>query len=290
MTSARQTDTVQPLMDRTEELRIVTKIARAAGTLAMEHYGKVLRQTKSHRATQNEAVTEADRACQRLIVSQLDQHFPGDGIIGEESDDGSDITVDVRDPNGRVWVIDPIDGTNNFIGGADNFAVCIGLLEAGMPTLGVVFDVTRDRMYTGATGIGACVNDRATIVLPDAMSDSSLLMCTSNLLDMHGHLPQWINKLMSQTTWKVRMLGSAALEAVAVAGGTAHAAITVNGKLWDCVAPAAVVLAAGGVVTDLAAKSIFPIALANYGGAKVPFIAAGANAHGQVIKLIVENP
>lgn len=277
-------------MGSREELNIVIEIARAAGALAMEQYGKVLRLTKSHRATQNEAVTEADRACQRLIVSRLKQHYPDDGIIGEESDDGSDITVDVRDPNGRVWVIDPIDGTNNFIGGADNFAVCIGLLEAGEATLGVVFDVTRDRVYAGATGLGAFVTDRPALAPADAMSDASILMCTSNLLNKQGAAPAWISTLMNQTTWKVRMLGSAALEAVAVAGGTAHAAITVNGKLWDCVAPAAVVLAAGGVVTDFTGKPIFPFDLTHYGGAKVPYLAAGKAAHAQVLKLMRDNP
>lgn len=277
-------------MNRREELNLIIEIARAAGVLAMEQYGKVLRLTKSHRATQNEAVTEADRSCQRLIVSELKKHFPTDGIIGEESDDGSDITVEMSDPNGRVWVIDPIDGTNNFIGGADNFAVCIGLLEAGQPTLGVVFDVTRNRVYAGAKDIGAIVGDRAALAPTDAMTDASILMCTSNLLNKQGVAGSWITTLMNQTTWKVRMLGSAALEAVAVAGGTAHAAITVNGKLWDCVAPAAVVIASGGVVTDLAGKAIFPFDLTNYGGAKVPYIAAGAAAHAQVAKLIADHP
>lgn len=277
-------------MDRRTQLNIVIEIARAAGALSMEHYGKVLRLTKSNRATQNEAVTEADRACQRLIVSKLKEHFSGDGIIGEESDDGSDITVDVSDPAGRVWVIDPIDGTNNFIGGADNFAICIGLLEAGMPTIGVVFDVTRNRVYSGAHGLGAFVTDRAAHVPSDAMSDASILMCTSNLLNRNGVAPTWITTLMNQTTWKVRMLGSAALESVAVAGGAAHVAITVNGKLWDCVAPAAVVLAAGGVITDFAGKPIFPFDLSQYGGAKVPYISAGPQALHQVLDLMREHP
>jgi myo-inositol-1(or 4)-monophosphatase len=290
VTSPDESDTVENHMNRREELIIVIEIARAAGALAMEQYGKVLRLTKTNRATQNEAVTEADRSCQRLIVSALKKHFPTDGIIGEESDDGSDITVDVRDPNGRVWVIDPIDGTNNFIGGADNFAICIGLLEAGVATLGVVFDVTRNRVYAGAKDVGAFVTDRAAHAPTDAMSDASILMCTSNLLNKQGVAPGWIHTLMSQTTWKVRMIGSAALEAVAVAGGTAHAAITVNGKLWDCVAPAAVVLAAGGVVTDFAGKPIFPFDLTNYGGAKVPYISAGPAAHSQILKLMRENP
>lgn len=271
-------------------MRIAVQLAKSAGEIAMEKYGKVTRLTKTHRATQNEAVTEADRACQRHIVAELRAHFPTDGIIGEESDSGSDITFDVRDPAGRAWVIDPIDGTNNFIGGADNFAVCIGLLERGQPVVGVVYDVTRDRVYAAAEGHGAFVDQKPTLASTEEMTEASLLMCTSNMLDRTGRAPAWANVLITQTSWKLRMLGSAALECVAVAAGTAGAAITVNGKLWDCVAPAAIVLAAGGVVTDLNGKPIFPFSLVDYGGAKVPYLAGGTAAHAQVLRVLRDNP
>lgn len=277
-------------MNRRDELNFVIDTARAAGVLALEQYGKVLRLTKTNRATTDEAVTEADRNCQRLIVERLRSRFPGDGLIGEESETGEDITVELPNPKGRVWVIDPIDGTNNFIAGADNFAVCIGLLEAGEPVLGVVFDVMRDRVYAGAEGVGAFVGDRPAVAKQDPMSDASLLMLTSNMLDKTGRTPGWVAAFAGQTTWKVRMLGSAALEAVSVASGAAHAAITVNGKLWDCVAPAAIVVAAGGVVTDLGGKPIFPYDVSNYGGAKVPYLSASAAAHPQVLRVLLDNP
>ena len=277
-------------MNRRDELSFVIEIARAAGAIAMEHYGKVLRLTKTNRATTDEAVTEADRACQRLIVERLRAAFPTDGLIGEESDTGADITVELPDPNGRVWVIDPIDGTNNFIAGADNFAVCIGLLEAGMPVLGVVYDVVRDRAYAGASGVGATVGGQPATAKADAMSDASILMLTSNMLGRDGRAPGWVGTFLGQTVWKVRMLGSAALESVMVANGAAHAAITVNGKLWDCVAPAAVVLAAGGTICDLAGRPVFPYDLANYGGAKVPYLSATPDAQGQVLRVLRDNP
>jgi fructose-1,6-bisphosphatase/inositol monophosphatase family enzyme len=210
-------------MTRTEELAFTIELAKSAAAVAMKHYGKVMRLTKTNRATQNEAVTEADRECQRLIVAGLRKQFPNDGMIGEESDTGADITVDLREGGSRVWVIDPIDGTNNFIAGADNFAVCIGLLERGMPVLGVVYDVTRNRAYVGAEGIGARVDDRPSIVKPGAMDEASVLMLTSNMLDKSGRAPGWINAFLSQTTWKVRILGSAALEAASVGAGISDA-------------------------------------------------------------------
>ena len=100
-----------------------------------------------------------------------------------------------------------------------------------------------------------------------------MLMMTSNLLT-NGRCPQWAYRWLAQTVMKARILGSAALEAIQVAAGVAHGAVTVNGKLWDIAAPAAIVLEAGGKMTDLKGKDIFPFNLERYQGAKVPFLAA----------------
>ena len=271
------------------DLQYATDLARGAGRVILDHFGKVERLTKTHIATTDEAVTDADRASQRYIVAGLRQRFANDGLIGEESDSGTSITFEVRDYSGRVWVIDPIDGTNNFIAGLGNFAVCIGLLEAGRPVLGVVYDVCRDEMYCAARGQGAWKGTRAIHVPTTPLSDSSLLMMTSNLL-INGRCPNWACRWLAQTNWKVRILGSAALEAVHVASGVAHGAVTVNGKLWDVAAAAAIVLEAGGVITDLAGRPIFPFDLTRYQGAKAPFLAAGPAAHPQLLKEIAENP
>src|SRR6185437_7716301 len=109
-------------------------------------------------------------------------------------------------PAGRNWVIDPIDGTNNFISGLANFAVCIGLVDAGQPVLGVVYDVTRDLMYTAARGEGAWLGSKRLRVPHDALSASSMIMFTSNLLTK-GRCPQWAMVFLEQTDWKMRILG-----------------------------------------------------------------------------------
>src|SRR4051812_4069068 len=142
-------------MSLAHDLQYAIELARGAGRIILDRYGKVERLTKTHVAANQEAVTEADRASQRHIIAGLKKRFVGDGIVGEESDTGTSITFDCPDPMGRVWVIDPIDGTNNFVSGLGNFAVCIGLLERGEPVLGVVYDVTRDLMYSAAKGHGA---------------------------------------------------------------------------------------------------------------------------------------
>jgi fructose-1,6-bisphosphatase/inositol monophosphatase family enzyme len=116
-----------------------------------------------------------------------------------------------------------------------------------------------------------------------------MIMMTSNLL-IHGRAPAWACRWLSQTNWKVRILGSAALEAVQVAAGVAHGAVTVNGKLWDIAAPAAILLEAGAILTDLTGAPVFPFDLTQYQGAKVPFLAAGPAAHAALLDEIRSNP
>ena len=232
--------------DYVADLALAVELARRAGAVAMSHYGHVERLTKTHSTTTDEPVTLADRAAQREVVAGLRERCPDDGVIGEESDDGEAITADNLKPGGRNWVIDPIDGTNNFIAGLGCWAVCVGLLDAGMPVVGVVYDVTRDLMYAGARGVGASINGEACRAVTTPLTSASVLMLTSNLLDKAGHCPAWATRWIAQTDWKVRMLGSAALEATMVGAGIAHGAVTVNGKLWDAVAPSGFSLAAGG--------------------------------------------
>jgi myo-inositol-1(or 4)-monophosphatase len=277
-------------MSLRHDLQYATELARSAGKIVLDHFGRVERLTKTHAAASAEAVTDTDRASQRHIVAGLKRRFPSDGIVGEESDTGDSITFDCPDPTGRVWVIDPIDGTNNFIAGLPHFAVCIGMIERGEPAIGVVYDVCRDAMYASARGEGAWLDNRRLRVPETPMSDSTLLMLTANLLDKQGRLPQYATRWLSQTNWKVRVLGSAALEAVQVAAGIAHGALTINGKLWDCAAPAAIVIEAGGLVTGPRGDRIFPFDLRNYAGAKVPFLAAGPAAHAQLLREMRDHP
>ncbi len=270
------------------DLDLVIAIARRAGGLARSHLGRVERLTKRGA----EAVTIADREVQRLIAGELAAAFPDDGLIGEENDDGSAITFLSPRRGARVWVVDPIDGTNNFVAGYPGFAVCIGLLDHGLPVLGVVYDVVRDETYAAARGAGAWFADqrgwearRALRVRQEPVEPSSLLMLTSNLRlpdgqadgQSHGQA-DWAIDWITDSPWKIRMIGSAALECVQVALGTALAAVTLNGKLWDVVAPAAVVLEAGGRVVTPTGSDRFPMELTGYSGGKLPFFAGGERA------------
>jgi myo-inositol-1(or 4)-monophosphatase len=273
-------------MSLTQDLQYAIDLARGAAKIVLDRYGKVRRLTKRY----EEAVTDADRASQRFIVAGLRRRFPNDGIIGEENETGQAITAEIPDPEGRIWVIDPIDGTNNFIAGFGAFAVCIALMERGSPVLGVVLDVTRDLVYSAARGEGTWLANQRLRALEAPMTDSSMIMLTSNLLDPQGRLPGWATRWLNQTNWKIRMLGSAAIEATQVAAGIAHGAVTMNGKLWDVAAPAALVLEAGGLITDFRGNPIFPFDTRRYEGAKVPFLASAPGGHATLLKEMRENP
>jgi fructose-1,6-bisphosphatase/inositol monophosphatase family enzyme len=101
-------------------------------------------------------------------------------------------------------------------------------------------------------------------------------------------MPAYACCWLGQTSWKLRCLGSAALDAVQVAAGVAHGAITINGKLWDVAAPAAIVLEAGGRITTPAGKEVFPFDLHDYCGAKVPFLATAPKAYETLVSEIAD--
>src|SRR4051812_4402707 len=194
-------------MTLAHDLQYAAGLARGAGKIILDHYGTVERLTKTHAAASDEAVTDADRAAQRYIVAGLRPRYPDDGIVGEESETGESITFECPNPRGRNWVIDPIDGTNNFIAGLGMFCVCIGLLESGHPILGVVYDVTRDLMYTAARGEAAWLGSKRLEALRTPLDESSMIMFTSNLLT-RDRCPDWACRFLAQSAWKMRILGS----------------------------------------------------------------------------------
>src|SRR4051794_9989599 len=114
-----------------EELEEVKRIAKQAGAILLEHFGG---STPVEWKSPGDPVTVADRKASEFIVHELHGLFPQDGILSEELPDNA-----VRLKRNRVWMIDPMDGTRDFIAGGDDFAVMIGLIEAGRPILGVVY-------------------------------------------------------------------------------------------------------------------------------------------------------
>jgi len=126
-----------------DELAIAVDLARAAGAVLFEHYqSPFLVEQKINALDELEEVTAADREANELIVDRLRREFPEDGILAEESSDSEH-----RLAKERVWLIDPMDGTKNFIAHDDDFAVQIGLAVNGEAILGVVYQPARGILH-----------------------------------------------------------------------------------------------------------------------------------------------
>src|SRR5260221_10499328 len=139
--------------DYQREILVATELARQAGAVLLEHYNSpFLVEQKVNALDELEEVTAADREANELIVGRLQKEFPDDGILAEESIDN-----ERRLEKDRVWLIDPMDGTKNFINRDGDFAVQIGLAVGGESILGVVYQPVRDVLYRAARHEGAWI-------------------------------------------------------------------------------------------------------------------------------------
>src|SRR5215207_1323571 len=134
------------------ELQIAVELARAAGAAILEHYEGPLNIEQKNYNDDAEPVTQADRIANELIVSRLKREFPDDGILAEES-----VDTERRLGKSRVWMVDPLDGTNGFIARDGDFAVQIGLAVEGRSVLGVVYQPLPDLLYRAVEGEGSWV-------------------------------------------------------------------------------------------------------------------------------------
>src|SRR5205809_977315 len=137
------------------EIRIANELARAAGAVLLRHYHTpFLVEQKVNALQEMEEVTAADREANDLIVNRLSAEFPDDGILAEESKD-----TERRLEKERVWLIDPMDGTKNFVQRDGDFAVQIGLSVAGESVVGTVYQPVREVLYWASKGVGSWIED-----------------------------------------------------------------------------------------------------------------------------------
>ena len=218
------------------ELTIGAAIARKAGDLALKiRQGNIGIESKSDESP----VTIADKAGEELIVNELRTAFPEDGLLGEEG-----ATRDST--NGRKWIIDPIDGTRDFIRGTGAWSVLIGLEENGVIVAGFAYFPTTGTMYSAALGSGAYRNGER-IQASAVKTQGEALLCCNGLGFMHRYkfapaLLDWIAKF-----WTVRSMGGC-LDAMLVASGVADAWMESQAKPWD-LAPLKIIAKEAGLVT-----------------------------------------
>jgi len=251
--------------------------ARLAGQRAMEEIKFVKASVKNG----SELVTQADARCQQIIVNRIKETYPDQGFIAEEGENGNMFKQSPRGTEKIWWVIDPIDGTNNFAHQMPCFAVSIAVCYENEPIVGVIFDPATESMYTAVKGGDAQLNARRINASEDGIDRFS-----SVGLDSHFEegVPGWACEIMQKT--RFRNLGTAALQLVYVATGGLCATVMNCPKLWDVAAGVLIAQAAGAVVTNWQSNKIFPVDLESYQGEPFQIIAANEKVHPQIVELI----
>ncbi len=225
------------------ELELAKQAAREAGDILRRHWhrGGFRIGSKGHDNPVTEADLEADRALKRL----LHDPFPEYGWLSEETAD-SRARLRCR----RVWIVDPLDGTKEFIKGIPEFAVAIALVENGKPVLGVTYNPIRREMFWAARGIGCHLNTRPVRVTRTSdLADARVLASRSET--GRGEWREFRGMLNARAT------GSVAYKLALVAAGKADATFTRSPKSeWDIASGAALIGEAGGTITDIHGKPL----------------------------------
>jgi len=251
--------------------------ARLAGQRAMEEINYLKVSVKKS----TELVTQADRRCQDMIVDRIKESYPDHGFIAEEGEDGGIFKQAPRGGDELWWVIDPIDGTNNFAHRMLLFTISVAVMHEGEPIVGVIFEPATDSMYTAVKGGDAQLDGRRITSGEEEMNEFSSVGLESHFED---GVPDWTCELMTQT--RFRNLGTTALQLAYVAKGSMVATIANTPKLWDIAAGAAINNAAGSVLTNWKGEKIFPVDLSNYDGQKYQMLVANKKVHPELVDLL----
>ncbi|MEN9757959.1 MAG: hypothetical protein RL755_2146 [Pseudomonadota bacterium] len=223
-------------------LNIAVRAARSAGEIILRSADKA-----SHLAVdskgKNDFATEIDRLAEKEIISIIKAAYPEHSILAEESGEHAG--------NDFVWVIDPLDGTTNFIHGFPQYAVSIALKYKGRIEVGVVYDPLRDELFTAKRGGGAMLNNRR-IRVTGLSSMKGALIGTGFPFKVPHHLDAYLAMFRAITidSAGIRRAGSAALDLAYLAAGRLDAFWEIELREWDMAAGILLVKEAGGVATD----------------------------------------
>ena len=231
-------------------LNTAVKAARKAGSIINRASFDVDKLTV-RRKQQNDFVSEVDHAAEEAIISVLKEAYPDHGFLGEESG--------YHDKEAEfLWVIDPLDGTTNFLHGLPQYCVSIGLLHKGIPTQAVVFDPNRNELFTATKGVGAYLNDRRIRVSRTDKIEDTLVgtgFPFREIVNVDDYLRMLRNVM--KTCSGVRRPGAAALDLAWVACGRIDAFWEMGLSPWDMAAGALLIREAGGLVADLNGEEKF---------------------------------
>ncbi len=262
-------ESAQPSVSRRDpRLSLALSLAREGGRYAVGAAGRAAARWKRP----GERVTDVDLAIQARMIREIGTWFPEDGVLAEE--DGGAVGLERE----FVWVLDPLDGTNNYALGIPCFAVSVGILRAGEPWAGVVHDPNTGFTAAALLGAGTIVADRPVSLADEPLGPASNV-CVR--VPVQPALRPMVAGWMSR--YKLRGFGVVALHLAYAATGALAVVLDHRAALWDVAAGAALVIEAGGCITTPLGEPLFPVMPAAYHGGPLPFVAGNRLAHGAAI-------
>lgn len=231
-----------------QELHVAIDLARAAGEAILAAYQEPMRVEQKSHDDDVEPVTQADRIANELIVNGLKAQFPSDGILAEES-----VDTERRLRKSRVWMVDPLDGTNGFIDGNGDFAVQIGLAEAGEVVAGVVYLPLTGVLYRAVRGGGTWVERPQRAPEKVVVSDRQTF-ATMRLAASRSHRSPRMNKVVQRFGFREEVQrGSVGIKIGLLVEQQCDVYIHLSPrtKQWDTCAPQLILTEAGGRLSDL---------------------------------------
>jgi myo-inositol-1(or 4)-monophosphatase len=230
-------------------LNIAVKAARRAGGV-INRASRNLDVLAVREKAANDYVSEVDREAEQTIIRTVLEAYPKHSILAEESG-----LTNTDAKSEYQWIIDPLDGTSNFIHGFPQYAVSIALSHRGVITQAVIYDPGNNDLFTATRGVGAYLND-TRIRVGKRLQLKAALVGTGFPFKEHHHIDAYLAMLrdIMEHSSGVRRAGSAALDLAYVAAGRLDAIWAMGLAPWDIAAGALLVTEAGGTVTDLQGK------------------------------------
>ncbi|TMW70448.1 inositol monophosphatase family protein [Alteribacter natronophilus] len=243
-------------MERTEIYRSACNWAEQAGkmlTASLENERKV-----EYKTSAADLVTEMDRAVEEFFAEKIKETYPDHFILGEEGtvSGQKDYTCEQE----TVWLIDPVDGTTNFVHQKRNFAVSVAVFHKGTPVAGVIYDPVAKEMFHALKGEGAWLNERKMPGLKEVSLKEALVAMNSLWLAPNDYVDCEKMQRLTTTVRGVRCQGSAALELAHVACGRLDASVAMGLGPWDFGAALVILEEAGATVTAKSGEAVFPFA------------------------------
>ena len=231
-------------------VNVAVRAARAAGQIILRHMNR-LESLAVVEKQQLDFASEVDRLAEAEIIRELKRAYPRHAILAEESG--------ATGQSKSTWIIDPLDGTHNYLRGFPHFCVSIALVEHGDPIVGVIFDPLRNEIFTASKGDGAFLNDRRIRVGKRDGLEGALL-ATGFPFRQRAHLDAQIGmtRALLREAEDLRRTGSAALDIAYVAAGRIDGFYEIGLKPWDMAAACLLVREAGGNHCDFVGRDGMP--------------------------------